>query len=176
MKTPPNKRGEGRANVFLSAVLDTGTQTLPIRIRNISAHGALIDGPNIPAARVQVLLVRGSLNASGQIAWRENDQAGISFDQAVNPSAWVAKAGHPGQQRIDDIVAAIKRSDPHPQNSFEDEQSLKELSATLDEICDRLGTIPEITVALGEELVRLDAVAQSLRRISRSARTSDGGR
>ena len=176
MKAPPNKRGEGRANVFLSAVLDTGTQTFAIRIRNISEHGALIDGPNIPAARVQVLLVRGSLNARGQIAWRENGQAGISFDQAVIPSAWVAKAGHPGQQRVDDIVAAIRRSDTQPQNSFEDERSLKELSTTLDEICERLGTFPEITIALGEELVRLDDVAQSLRRISMTARPSAGRR
>ena len=176
MKGPPNNRGEGRANVFLSAVLNTGTQALPVRIRNISPHGALIDGPSIPAARVQVLLVRGGLSAAGQIAWREKDQAGISFDETVETSAWVARVGHPGQQRVDDIVAAIKRSDPHLQNSVEDEQSLKELSATLDEICERLGALPEITTALGEELVRLDAVAQSLRRICMTARPSAGSR
>jgi len=165
---PPANRSEDRSNVFLSAILDTGSQTIPIRIRNISSRGALIDGPNLPAAGARLLLVRGSLSARGHIAWREEDQAGISFDEAVNTSAWVARAGHAGQQRVDDVVAAIRRSDPLPPTAqFSQEQSLAELSVTLDAICERLTSIGEISGPLGEELVRLDAVAQSLRVRSR---------
>lgn len=167
MTEPPNNRLEGRANVFLSAVLDTGSQIFPIRIRNISSHGALIDGKNIPDVGSSAVLLRGSLSAGGHVAWRGTGQAGITFDHAVNTTVWVAKPGHTGQQRVDEIVTAIKRSDPlQPSSPFKDSQTLPEISASLEAICKRLGTIPEISDAFGEELVKLDAVAQSLRRIS----------
>jgi hypothetical protein len=163
----PNNRVETRANVFLSAVLDTGSQVVPIRIRNISSNGALIDGTNIPDAGSNVVLLRGSLSANGHVAWRESAQAGIRFDHVVNTTLWVAKSGHGGQQRVDEIVTAIKRSNPLPRApKLNDGPTLPEISATLEAICDRLGTFPEISDAFGEELVKLDAVAQSLRRIS----------
>jgi hypothetical protein len=163
-----NNRSSARSNVFLSAILDTGSQTAPIRIRNISSRGALIDGSNLPAVGAKLLLVRGSLSARGQVAWRNNDQAGISFDEAVNTSAWVARAGHAGQQRVDDIVAALRRSDELlPNSQVGHEQSLAELSVTLDEVCERLGNIREVAAAGGEELIRLDALAQTLRRLCR---------
>jgi len=165
---PPANRSEVRSNVFLSAVLETGSQNVSIRIRNISSRGALIDGPNLPAAGAKLLLVRGSLSARGHVAWREEGQAGISFDEAVNTSLWVARAGHAGQRRVDEVVAAIRRSDPLPPNSQPKQvQSLTELSVTLDEICQRLATIGEISGPLGEELIRLDVLADSLRRLSK---------
>ena len=164
MNPPANKRRENRSNVFLSAVLSTGSQHSPVRIRNMSARGALIDGPNIPAGGARVMLVRGSLSASGQVAWRENDQAGIAFDAAVETSLWIAKAGHAGQQRVDDAVAAVRRSELLAQNAPpQPAQGLVELSATLDDICERLVMLGDISGPLGEELMRLDAVAQSLR-------------
>jgi hypothetical protein len=145
-------------------VLNIGSQHLPVRIRNMSAGGALIDGPDIPAAGARVLLVRGSLRASGHVAWREKGQAGIAFEAAVKTSLWIAKAGHAGQQRVDDVVAAIRHSEPLPQDApLLPEQALVDLSTTLDDICDRLLMIGAISEPLGEELVRLDAVAQSLR-------------
>jgi hypothetical protein len=130
----------------------------------MSAGGALVDGPNIPAAGARVQLVRGSLIAIGQVAWRDEDQAGIAFDAAVKTSLWIAKAGHAGQQRVDDVVAAIRRSERLPEDApAKPEQALVELSTTLDDICERLVIVGEISGPLGDELVRLDAVAQSLR-------------
>ena len=114
----------------------------------------------------RVILARGSLSARGHIAWREAEQAGIGFDEPVKTALWVAKVGHQGQQRVDEIVRAIKRSDTLPRTAHLDgEPSLLELGDTVENICERLATIPEIAGPFGDELMKLDAVAQSLRRM-----------
>jgi hypothetical protein len=47
-----------------------------------------------------------------------------------------------------------------------DSQALAEVSATLDALCERLANLPNVSVGLGEELIKLDAVAQVLRKLA----------
>jgi hypothetical protein len=164
-----DKRAEERSNVFLVAALHFQGRSLPVRIRNISQSGALVDGPDLPAAGAPVSLSRGQLFVSGDIAWRDKQLAGVNFDSPVDVESWVRRVGHSGQQRVDGIVEALKRSEPLPTTSEAQipPATLPELSAQLDAICERLAAMPELSIELGEELLRLDAIAQSLRQLAR---------
>jgi len=162
------QRSRGRSNVFLTATLDCGSRTTPVRIRNVSARGALVDGVGLPAAGSRVTLLRGRLSAVGEIAWESDDQGGLKFDNDIDVASWVQRLGHSGQQRVDGVIAAL-RSGEVPRN-LKDEaaarDSLPVISAALDQICERLATHPGLATELGEELLKLDVIAQSLRRIA----------
>jgi hypothetical protein len=164
-----NNRSEGRSNVFLSATLDTGRATYPVRIRNLSTGGAQIEGPSLPSVGVKVRLLRGSLSARGVLAWEANGQGGINFDSPVEVRVWVQRVAHAGQQRVDTVLEAIRRSNvlgdlkevPAP-------TTLRKISAALDEVCERLSGTANMSLELAEDLLRLDAIAQSLRDVATS--------
>ena len=156
-------RAEGRANVFLGAVLDSGTGPVPVRVRNISPSGALIEGAILPAPGAKIRLVRGTLQATGTLAWEAQGHAGVSFEEPIDVQAWVQGTGHPGQQRVDSFIAAMRRGDPVRHRSDEPADPLAGLSRTLDELCERLVSSKDFPPELGEELLKLDAIAQSLR-------------
>lgn len=162
-----DNRSEGRSNVFLTAALETDAGSAPVRIRNLSSVGALIDGATLPPVGARVSLVRGQLVANGEIVWNEQTHCGIRFEHAINVLDWVQRPGHSGQQRVDGIVAAIRNSAPVPrdlQQARETDETLASLSRDLDQICERLARTPNMSVELGEELLRLDVLAQSLRK------------
>jgi hypothetical protein len=169
LEPPENNRSEGRSNVFLTATLETDAGSAPVRIRNLSSVGALVDGTAFPPAGAKVRLVRAHLKANGEIVWQEKTHCGIRFENAINVTDWVLRDGHSGQQRVDGIVAAIRNSNSVPselQQSFDTRQSLATISQTLDQICERLARTPNMSIELGEELLRLDAIAASLRKLA----------
>lgn len=174
MGSESDNRTEGRSNVFLTAALETGAGSTPVRIRNLSSVGALVDGAVFPPAGAKVRLFRGPLKADGEIVWQEKTNCGIRFDQAINVVDWVQRPGHSGQQRVDGIVAAIRNSDTVPrelQQGREADESLAAISQALDQICERLARTPNMSIELGEELLRLDAISQSLRKIATGRRS-----
>ena len=102
-------RGGRRSNVFLTATLVMARGSVAVRVRNISARGALLDGSQLPPEGAAVDLRRGSLVAHGQIAWRTNDECGVRFDADVDVASWTKRVGHTGQQAVDEIVALVRR-------------------------------------------------------------------
>ncbi|HEX3422268.1 MAG TPA: PilZ domain-containing protein [Sphingomicrobium sp.] len=169
MEPQSDNRSEGRSNVFLAAALETDGGSVPVRIRNLSQVGALIDGTSLPSVGAKVSLLRGQLKAKGEIVWNEQSHCGIRFDHAIKVLDWVQRAGHSGQQRVDGIVAAIRNSKPVPrdlQETREGDETLRSISQALDEVCERIARAPNMSIELGEELLRLDAIAQSLRKIA----------
>jgi hypothetical protein len=89
---------------------------------------------------------------------------------------WVQRPGHSGQQRVDGIVSAIRNSNPVPrelQQPVEADESLAAISRELDQICERLARAPSMSIELGEELLRLDALGESLRKLA-AGRSSQG--
>jgi hypothetical protein len=160
-------RSEGRANVFLTATLHAAGRPAAVRIRNISARGALIDGASLPPVGARVKLVRGTLFTLGHLAWAGTGQAGVNFDREIDVASWVQRAGHSGQQRVDRVVAALRRGALPPEvEDAGDGESLPEISAALDQLCERLAKAPEAAAQFGEELLKLDTIAQSLRRLA----------
>jgi hypothetical protein len=127
----------------------------------------LLDGNSLPPSGAEVQLVRGKLCARGQVAWQDGDHAGIGFDKEIVVDEWVRRIGHPGQQRIDSVIAALKRDESPPDARDATRlPSLATISSELDQICARLASSPKMTIELAEELLRLDALAQTLRKVA----------
>lgn len=159
------KRSQGRSNVFLGATLEAGSQTYPVRIRNVSAGGALLEAHVLPKLGARVRLVRGELRMTGMLAWQSDDQAGVTFDAPIDVAAWAKRGGAAGQQRVDTIVAALRKKVPVPLDIVSnDVMSLPQISAALDALCERLAAVDEIPTGIAEELVKLDTLAQALRK------------
>jgi len=161
LQSESENRSQSRSNVFLSATLVAGNSVVPVRVRNLSARGALLDGSSLPAAATKIRLVRGELAAEGQIAWQGGGQAGLRFLGVIDVSQWVRRVGNPAQRRVDDDLAALRRRSAPPVPAPE-HFSMALISNEIREICDRLAASPAMTVEVGEELVKLEALAQAL--------------
>jgi hypothetical protein len=165
-----NNRAQARSNVFLAAALVVGTAAVPVRLRNLSTRGALLDGASLPPAGARVRLLRGELSADGEIAWQSRGQAGLRFDSDIDVDQWVRRVGHPGQQRVDVVAAAYRCQEMPPAKEDPGEPpSLATISSELDAICERIAASPAMTVEIGEELVRLDALARCLLQLAAAA-------
>lgn len=164
----PDNRAEGRSNVFLAATLTAGKGPRPVRIRNIAPRGALVEAPSLPPVGTRVILARRELSATGELAWEGSGQAGLSFDEPIDIESWVKKVGHVGQQSVDRVVAAIRETGQVPTEwkGSDGPTTLVGVSTALDSVCERLSAMPEMSLELGEALVKLDTIAQALRRIA----------
>ena len=80
----PEFRHSPRYSVLLVARLITTTSCERIvKLRNISATGAMIEGARIPPAGTDILLRRGSLELIATIIWCRDGQAGLEFDEPL---------------------------------------------------------------------------------------------
>ena len=166
MEPGVDNRSETRSNVFLAASLVVGAVAQPVRVRNLSTRGALLDGPSLPPPGARVRLVRGALSADGDISWHGNGQAGLRLSGEIDVAAWVKRVGHAGQQRVDEAISALRRQQAPPALPANPNASLAEMVAELDRICERLAASPNLTVEMGEDLVRLDAIARKLQQLA----------
>ena len=171
LNTPAGGAAESRAgrrsNVFLTATLVMAGGSVAVRVRNISARGALIDGSKLPPEGAPVDLRRGSLIAHGEIAWQTDDHCGVRFAADIDVESWTRRVGHSGQHRVDDMVALARRPavdavSPVPAAR---QDSLALISADMAETCERLAGRPDLVNAFAEELLELDAIAQRLRNV-----------
>lgn len=161
-------RSEGRSNVFLAATLITGESPVAVHIRNLSTNGVLIEGVPLPKVGARVRLLRGQLTALGQVAWEGTGQAGIKLDCEIDVDKWVRRVGHSGQQRVDAVISAVRSG-----GTVDDDlkspprtESLMAISTALDQVCARLATLAGMSVPIAEEVLRLDAIARSLRELA----------
>ena len=161
-------RSDSRSNVFLTATVYAGARSSPVKIRNLSIHGALLEGVNLPGDGSPARLQRGSLVALGEVAWRDDKHCGIRFNHPVNVEEWIKRAGPEGQQRIDAVVADFQHGDRSEGHlavlpGGDRRNLLESVSAELLGICERIAALPNMSTALAEELLRIDAAAHSLR-------------
>src|SRR5262245_51681357 len=74
-----------RSNVLMSASLELSGTSLNVKLRNLSAEGALVEGDKLPVEGASVLFRKGDLSVAGQVAWANGRQAGINFAQELKP-------------------------------------------------------------------------------------------
>lgn len=74
-----------RSNVLMSASLELSGTSLPVKLRNLSAEGALVQGDKLPVEGASVQFRKGELSVAGNVAWVKGRQAGISFGQKLDP-------------------------------------------------------------------------------------------
>jgi hypothetical protein len=82
-----DERRSERANVILTATLECAGAAVPVRVSNISAHGALVVGTGIPCDGSQVIFRCNGKMIESWIAWSRERHAGIQFDAPVDVEA-----------------------------------------------------------------------------------------
>jgi len=81
----PQNRKNRRSNVLMSASLELSGTSLPVKLRNLSAEGALVEGEKLPIEGASILFRKGDLSMPGNVAWVKGKQAGVNFAQKLNP-------------------------------------------------------------------------------------------
>jgi hypothetical protein len=76
----PDHRRSPRFSVLLVARLVTTSGERIVKLRNISATGAMIEGEKIPPAGTDILLRRGALELFATIMWTRGKEAGLEFE------------------------------------------------------------------------------------------------
>ena len=160
-------RSDPRSNVFLTAVLCASGAQTNVRVRNLSAHGALLEGPGLPAEGAVVQIRRGSLSIAGHIAWSRDQYCGVRFASVIEVGAWIERAGPIGQQRIDAAIANFRREPTQPL-SFAvlpgdlRPSDLNSLSGEILRICERMVCMPELSVETAEQILKIEAAARAI--------------
>ena len=81
----PQNRKTRRSNVLMSASLELSGTSLPVKLRNLSADGALVEADSLPVEGASILFRRGDLCVQGRVAWVKTRHAGISFANKLDP-------------------------------------------------------------------------------------------
>ena len=102
-------RRRPRTHLYVAATLYSDGGSTPVRIRNMSPMGALIESPAIPETNSAVVLKRGALQAAGKIVWKVDRKAGVALLAEISVPDWMARQVN-GQDRVDQIVSDFKSS------------------------------------------------------------------
>lgn len=80
-----NRRSR-RSQVLLAAKLEHGGTSQDVKLRNLSAEGALVESDKLPIEGTSVHFIRNELNAHGRVVWVNGRYAGIAFESKLEPS------------------------------------------------------------------------------------------
>jgi hypothetical protein len=80
----PDLRRSPRFAVLLVAKLVTTWGERIVKLRNMSATGAMIEGDRIPPPGTDILLQRGSLELFATIMWTRGKEAGLEFEEPLS--------------------------------------------------------------------------------------------
>jgi hypothetical protein len=81
----PQNRKARRSNVLMSASLELSGTSLPVKLRNLSADGALVEGDKLPVEGASIQFRKGDLSVAGNVAWVNGRQAGVAFARNLKP-------------------------------------------------------------------------------------------
>lgn len=166
-------RSQLRTNMFVMASMSAAAVSGPVRIRNLSKSGGLIEGTQLPDVGEALELRRGALSASGRVVWRSGGKAGLRLDQPVTPSDWLP-SGHSGQKAVDNTFQQLKSSSCNPPQSLVshssrqpfDASQLRQTADALDALAKCLAEETALIVRHAEKLQVLDIAAQLIRKIA----------
>lgn len=94
-------RRSPRSKVFLTATLECSGQTLPVVLRDLSEHGALIETEASLTEDSEVRFLRKDLRVKGYVAWVRGKYAGISFSSPLHAEIVLRHIGRPARPRQD---------------------------------------------------------------------------
>lgn len=169
-----NNRLEERSNIFLMGTLYAAGGSTPVRIRNLSRSGALVEAAALPPAATAIRLSRGPLSVVGEIVWLVGRKAGLRFATPVAPGDWLpmGERGR-GQQLIDEVMHRARLGmipaqpldpPPAPPRALHDE--LLRIHQLLYRACEDLAADSAISVKHLMTLQAIDAAAAALVRLA----------
>jgi hypothetical protein len=167
-----DQRSEPRTNMFVMATIASGSGSGPVKVRNLSPGGALVEGGILPTPGTRIILNRADLSMHGKVVWSASGRAGLRFESLADVAQWLpAGVNSHGQQRVDQLVQQIKAS-PRPAYppqapaimipaaiSFDD---LRQVKKALESLAEDLACDPDVIARHCSRLQALDLAAQLL--------------
>ena len=120
-----DERRSPRSKVFLTAALEWPDRTLPVILRDLSEHGALIETAGPIPTEDEVLFCRKDLRVRGYVAWVRGKSAGISFGRPLKPEVVLRHINRPTPRTIDESAyrrpgVTARRMSAEEQSWFDD--------------------------------------------------------
>ena len=161
-------------------MLISDTMSAPVRIKNLSANGALISGRELPRAGEQCRLRRGEISITGQIVRVMDRAAAVQFARLIDVHQWLG-AAQQLQSDVDRVVQDSRHRYPiadsnHLVSNLRHERiapstftgdELVDLADQLDRLADSLSDNPLIIAEYQTRLQVLDIASQRLRALGR---------
>jgi hypothetical protein len=101
----------------------------------------------IPEVGSVITLARGSMKVRGKVTWCAGGRFGLQFASPISVPEWMANPLNRQQQRVDQVVAAVKEGSV----PFEISNELTDFSSTL--IAEDLNRVSQLLEDLGNALV-----------------------
>lgn len=96
-------RRQRRSKVLLTALLELSGRELEVKLRNLSAEGALVEGEILPVEGTEIRFRRHELVVAGRVVWVRGKRAGVSFHQPLSPEALLRHVPTPRPRVIPDF-------------------------------------------------------------------------
>jgi len=78
-------RSSRRSHLLMTATLEISGRAVQVKLRNLSSDGAQVEGDQLPVEGTELLFRKGDLAVGGCIIWTKGKQAGICFEQKLEP-------------------------------------------------------------------------------------------
>ena len=104
-------RRQRRANVLLTAIVEASGRTLDVKLRNLSADGALVEADDLPLEGTEISFRRGELAVQGKVVWTSSRRAGIEFRTPLTPEALLRHVPTPRPR----VIPSFRRPGLAPQ-------------------------------------------------------------
>jgi len=157
-----------RSNLFLAAAIEAGGTQAPVRIRNLSETGAMLEGPAFPPVGTMLALKRQEVEIAAEVVWVSPPRCGVHFQGRVTVPEWIAgKRARPtfGQSRVDAIQAAVRSGEAVPETPAP-QAGAEEGGISLDErIAREIAYVQGLFKELSADLIADPAVVESHARL-----------
>ena len=183
-----------RTNVMLAGSVEACGRTFAVRIRNLSATGALIESQVIPSKDTQLVLCRDELKVEGVVVWCRDNRFGLRFSETIDVAGWIKPGntilptGSIEQQRVDriqqDARAGLAAATPSPiaaakRSMIEDKlkerlaEELKYVQRIIEGIGDEFAGEPIVVGRHHAALQKFDLACQILGQLARILTAED---
>lgn len=173
------ERREPRTNLFVLATLVASGTANRIKVRNISASGALVEGAVLPRPGAAITLSRGDAALTGRVMWCAGGKAGLQFDGRAVVAQWLPSTN--GAQREVDRSTALAQAEraagilpasapaPLPSTALT-AIDLVAMANALDHLADEMAGDRDVIAKYLGQLQILDVAAQALRKCGQAMR------
>ena len=83
--SPTKDRRSRRLPVLLVATLDVAGGPVPVKLRNLSEGGALVEADRLPLEGCTTYFQRNELRLKSQVMWVQGRYAGVAFKERLKP-------------------------------------------------------------------------------------------
>ena len=97
-----HNRRSRRSQVLMAASIEAAGVMLAVKLRNLSADGALVEGDQLPGVGDMVVFHKKDLRLPGHVAWISGNRAGVSFDAKLDPESVMRHVPKPRQRLMPD--------------------------------------------------------------------------